>query len=308
MEPDDYLDYVHQIDHSPLEPNPALGAALEKLPGRKLILTNGTKAHADAVMRRLAIDHHFEDVFDIVAGELEPKPLAADLRPLPRPPRRRSGHGRDVRGSRPQPRRAARARHDHGAGGAAEHPRGLPRRLGARRARRAHVDHVTDDLAGFLEATSRASRAAALTLTGRSATQPRSTGDVPCRMTELAKIDRRRIRAARRHRSRDQGPVREAVERALDLLDRGAARVAERQADGSWHVNQWLKKAVLLSFRLNDMSVIRFGAEPGARAGVGQGAARNSTAGAASTSSRRSSAPCRARSCAAPPISRRTWC
>jgi len=53
-----------------------------------------------------------------------------------------------------------------------------------------------------------------------------------------------------------KGAVREAVEHALDLLDRGAARVAEKAADGSWHVNQWLKKAVLLSFRLNDMSVI----------------------------------------------------
>jgi 2,3,4,5-tetrahydropyridine-2-carboxylate N-succinyltransferase len=52
------------------------------------------------------------------------------------------------------------------------------------------------------------------------------------------------------------GPVRAAVEAALGLLDRGAARVAERGADGTWHVNQWLKKAVLLSFRLNDMSVI----------------------------------------------------
>jgi 2,3,4,5-tetrahydropyridine-2,6-dicarboxylate N-succinyltransferase len=56
------------------------------------------------------------------------------------------------------------------------------------------------------------------------------------------------------------GAVREAVETALDLLDRGAARVAEKAADGpakgTWRVNQWLKKAVLLSFRLNDMSVI----------------------------------------------------
>ena len=51
MSPDDFLDFVHQIDHSPLEPNPALGAALERLPGRKLILTNGTRKHAEAVMR-----------------------------------------------------------------------------------------------------------------------------------------------------------------------------------------------------------------------------------------------------------------
>jgi 2,3,4,5-tetrahydropyridine-2-carboxylate N-succinyltransferase len=53
-----------------------------------------------------------------------------------------------------------------------------------------------------------------------------------------------------------QGPVRAAVEAALDLLDRGEARVAEKGDDGAWRVNQWLKKAVLLSFRLNDMSVI----------------------------------------------------
>jgi 2,3,4,5-tetrahydropyridine-2-carboxylate N-succinyltransferase len=53
-----------------------------------------------------------------------------------------------------------------------------------------------------------------------------------------------------------KGEVRDAVEHALDLLDRGAARVAKRAADGSWRVNQWLKKAVLLSFRLNEMGEI----------------------------------------------------
>jgi 2,3,4,5-tetrahydropyridine-2-carboxylate N-succinyltransferase len=53
-----------------------------------------------------------------------------------------------------------------------------------------------------------------------------------------------------------KGAVREAVDTALDLLDRGKARVAERGANGDWKVNQWLKKSVLLSFRLNDMSVI----------------------------------------------------
>ncbi|MCX7295308.1 MAG: pyrimidine 5'-nucleotidase, partial [Hyphomicrobiales bacterium] len=74
LDPDDYLEYVHAIDHSPLTPNPALGAAIEKLPGRKLILTNGTTKHADAVMRRLEIHQHFEDVFGIIEAELEPKP------------------------------------------------------------------------------------------------------------------------------------------------------------------------------------------------------------------------------------------
>ncbi|HWV41348.1 2,3,4,5-tetrahydropyridine-2,6-dicarboxylate N-succinyltransferase [Pseudorhodoplanes sp.] len=56
-----------------------------------------------------------------------------------------------------------------------------------------------------------------------------------------------------------RGAVRDAVEQALELLDSGAARVAEKQGDGRWKVNQWLKKAVLLSFRLNDMSVIKGG-------------------------------------------------
>jgi len=51
------------------------------------------------------------------------------------------------------------------------------------------------------------------------------------------------------------GDVRDAVERALKLMDSGEARVAEK-ASGGWAVNQWLKKAVLLSFRLNDMTAI----------------------------------------------------
>ena len=49
------------------------------------------------------------------------------------------------------------------------------------------------------------------------------------------------------------GEMREAIEDTLNALDSGTLRVAERQADGTWHVNQWAKKAVLLSFRLTDM-------------------------------------------------------
>jgi putative hydrolase of the HAD superfamily len=71
---DDYLAYVHQIDHSPLQPNPAMGAAIAKLPGRKLILTNGSTDHAGKVLERLGIGEQFEAVFDIIAAELEPKP------------------------------------------------------------------------------------------------------------------------------------------------------------------------------------------------------------------------------------------
>ncbi len=56
-----------------------------------------------------------------------------------------------------------------------------------------------------------------------------------------------------------KGEVRDSVNTALDLLDKGEARVASKGADGNWIVHQWLKKAVLLSFRLNDMEVIQNG-------------------------------------------------
>src|SRR3954470_11783313 len=57
-----------------------------------------------------------------------------------------------------------------------------------------------------------------------------------------------------------KGETRDAVETALELLDRGAVRVAEKK-DGKWSTNQWLKKAVLLSFRLNDSELIPGGGE-----------------------------------------------
>jgi len=74
---DDFLEYVHNIDHSPIEPNPHLGSAIERLPGRKFILTNGSRAHAEKVAERLGITRHFEDIFDIVRSELLPKPNRA---------------------------------------------------------------------------------------------------------------------------------------------------------------------------------------------------------------------------------------
>ncbi len=56
-----------------------------------------------------------------------------------------------------------------------------------------------------------------------------------------------------------KGEIRDAVETSLNLLDAGQVRVAEKGADGNWTVNQWLKKAVLLSFRLNDMEIVTGG-------------------------------------------------
>ena len=105
--------------------------------------------------------------------------------------------------------------------------------------------------------------------------------------------------------ARSGDDARAAVEAALDLLDRGEVRVAEPGPDGGWVVNEWLKKAVLLSFRLADSApmpgpggapvyrqgadeVRGLGCEPLRRGGISRGA--------------------RAPSCGAPPMWRRAWC
>jgi len=82
VDPAGFLDYVHDIDLSPIAPLPALSAALERLPGRKLIYTNGTAAHAERIMRKLGVEHHFEAVFDIVASDYLPKPDIAPYRAM----------------------------------------------------------------------------------------------------------------------------------------------------------------------------------------------------------------------------------
>ena len=74
VDPEAFLDFAHDIDHSAIELNPRLGDAIELLPGRKLILTNGSRKHATAVAAKLGILEHFEDVFDIVAADFVPKP------------------------------------------------------------------------------------------------------------------------------------------------------------------------------------------------------------------------------------------
>jgi 2,3,4,5-tetrahydropyridine-2-carboxylate N-succinyltransferase len=78
-------------------------------------------------------------------------------------------------------------------------------------------------------------------------------------MSDLAKTIDDAFEARNDVTPNTKGAVREAVESALELLDKGEKRVAEKQAGGKWQVNQWLKKAVLLSFRLNDMSTISGG-------------------------------------------------
>ncbi|PHQ69472.1 MAG: pyrimidine 5'-nucleotidase [Sneathiella sp.] len=74
MKPDDFLNYVHDIDVSDLAAAPELSRALEQLVGRKIIFTNGSHFHAANVSSQLGIDHHFDHVFDIIAAEYQPKP------------------------------------------------------------------------------------------------------------------------------------------------------------------------------------------------------------------------------------------
>jgi putative hydrolase of the HAD superfamily len=151
MKPDDFLDFVHQIDHSPLEPNAALGAAIEKLPGRKLILTNGTRRHADAVLARLHLDRHFEDVFDIIAAELEPKPSPRAY------DRFLKMHDVNAGSSAMFEDLARNLAVPHALGMTTvlvvpEHSREVFREGWELEGRDApHVDHVTDDLVGFLQ-------------------------------------------------------------------------------------------------------------------------------------------------------------
>lgn len=76
-DPHEYLTFVHDIDLSPVDANPAMDAALAKLPGRKIVFTNGSVDHAEGVMGALGVAHHFEAIFDIVASDYRPKPEPA---------------------------------------------------------------------------------------------------------------------------------------------------------------------------------------------------------------------------------------
>jgi putative hydrolase of the HAD superfamily len=77
IDPDDFLEKVHDRDYSWLVPNPELGSAIKALPGRKFIFTNGDRGHAERTARQLGILDQFDDIFDIVAAGLTPKPARA---------------------------------------------------------------------------------------------------------------------------------------------------------------------------------------------------------------------------------------
>jgi putative hydrolase of the HAD superfamily len=71
---DRFLEFVHDIDRSSLKPDPVLAHEIGRLPGRKLIFTNGSRSHAILTAKQLGLDGLFEEAFDIVAAGLTPKP------------------------------------------------------------------------------------------------------------------------------------------------------------------------------------------------------------------------------------------
>ncbi len=74
VNPEHYLDHVHDIDFTPIKRNDRLRDAITQLDGRKLVFTNASKPYAVEVLKRIGIEDLFDDVFDIVAAEMLPKP------------------------------------------------------------------------------------------------------------------------------------------------------------------------------------------------------------------------------------------
>jgi putative hydrolase of the HAD superfamily len=82
VEPQRFLDYVHEIDLSAVAADPVLDRALAALPGRKLVFTNGTRRHAERVLDRLGLAAHFDAIHDIAAIDYRPKPDPSGYRDL----------------------------------------------------------------------------------------------------------------------------------------------------------------------------------------------------------------------------------
>jgi len=74
VRPTDFLDYVHDIDLSPIRPAPDLAEAANALPGKRYIFTNGSRRHAERVADKLGVLHVFDDIFDIASSDYIPKP------------------------------------------------------------------------------------------------------------------------------------------------------------------------------------------------------------------------------------------
>ncbi len=151
IDPDPFLDFVHDVDRSGLSRDARLAREIGRLPGRRLIFTNGSRDHALRTVAQLGLDGLFEDAFDIVASGLVPKPSASAYAAF------FDRYGVDPAG--------AAMFEDIAKNLLTPKARGMTTTLvaprpGQRDERDAadgegrdagHVDFVTDDLAGFLE-------------------------------------------------------------------------------------------------------------------------------------------------------------
>ncbi|NWG44932.1 MAG: pyrimidine 5'-nucleotidase [Alphaproteobacteria bacterium] len=152
LDPEPFLAHVHAIDLARLHPEPALARALARLPGRRIVYTNGSEAHARAVLAARGLGGLFGEIVDITRARYEPKPwagpldrLVADLGIAPA----RAAMFEDIARNLVHPHalgmRTVLVRSDRhpDAGDLYQHhePADLP----------PHVHFVTDDLTGFLE-------------------------------------------------------------------------------------------------------------------------------------------------------------
>jgi len=82
VDANEFLDFVHNIDISFLKKDPDLSRELDKLDGKKIIFTNGSKKHAINITQKLGISQHFDDIFDIVDSNFIPKPAVDPYKKL----------------------------------------------------------------------------------------------------------------------------------------------------------------------------------------------------------------------------------
>ena len=82
IDPDEFLEFVHDINIDFLQKDPALGKEIEKLDGKKIIFTNGSRKHAINITKRIGIDQYFDDIFDIVNANFIPKPAMEPYKKL----------------------------------------------------------------------------------------------------------------------------------------------------------------------------------------------------------------------------------
>ena len=82
IDPNEFLEFVHDIDIDFLQKDLNLGEEIKKLNGKKIIFTNGSRKHALNVTKRIGIDQYFDDIFDIVDSDLVPKPLIEPYKKL----------------------------------------------------------------------------------------------------------------------------------------------------------------------------------------------------------------------------------